>query len=225
MRIKRDIILMFSSITAVFIVLQTVFAVVCSRETTMESSMDYWFSNVFRDKIYVFILIPIYFLAASYVDRFFSISTIVRINDRKKSIWIGFKYKLEIAFILVSEWFIMVAILSIILFDMTQKNITNYILGYFCYLLGLIASVTTVEIFKRSEVKLLNSNPYFFTNALIIFEITVLVPTLSMNTPFKYPIFFCWVFDWNMRGIVALTLIESALAVYLFKVSSGKDII
>ena len=195
MKIKRDIVLMFSNITAIFIVIQSIFAVVCSKETTMISKMEYWYANVFRDILYPFMIIPFYFFVASYIDKFFSISTIVRINNRKKSMWIRLVYKIGVAFVIVSDYFILFLIMSIFFFDVAKENIKNCLFGYLCYILGLAISITFVEIIKRSEVKLLSSSPYFFVNLFMVFEITILVPTLVMNTSFKYPILFYWVFN------------------------------
>ena len=223
MRVKKDIILMFSNITVIFAAIQLVFALV-SKSIDFDSK-EFWFSNIFRDAIYVFIMIPVYFLTASYIDKFFSVFSVVRINNIKKSIFLSLKYKIGVAFVLVSEWFAFISILSVIFFDITKEDLLHCIFGFFCYILGFISSVIFAEIFKRSEIRMLKSNPYFFTNLIIALEILVLVPELSRSTPFELPIIFCWVFYWDMRGIIALLLIDSVLAVYLFNVSSKKDII
>lgn len=223
MKVKRDIILIFSSITVFFLALQIVFVLVC--KSVDHENLDFWFSNIFRDSVYVFIMAPIYLLVASYIDKFFSIFSVVRINDRKKSILLSLEYKVGAAFVIVCEWFAFVLLLSSVFYDITKEDITKCVFGFFCYFLGFTVSAAAAEIFKRSEVKFLKSSPYFLTNGLIAFESVALIPSLFRNTPFEFPILFYWVFYWDMRGIIALLLINSLVAVYLFKVSSKKDMI
>ena len=125
MRVKKDIILMFSNITVIFAAIQLVFALV-SKSIDFDSK-EFWFSNIFRDAIYVFIMIPVYFLTASYIDKFFSVFSVVRINNIKKSIFLSLKYKIGVAFVLVSEWFAFISILSVI-FSILLKKI--YYIAY-----------------------------------------------------------------------------------------------
>lgn len=219
MNIKKIIFPLTTAISACLLSTLLLLAILSTNESI-------WFANVFLDKVYVFELVPLYLIGIAYINRQMTIPTIIRIGKRRKALSISLSWKWGFAFAYLCIWFIFVNLITSIKFVyIYQKSVFDIIIIFFRYFLGLIMISIIAEIFSRSQNKHLAGNSYFYTNLILALEVLAIVPEIRTNTHFKPSFVFSWIFSEDIWGFVALMTIITMLLVYLFKVSSQKDML
>lgn len=223
MSVKKQISLIFGGVAVTFAVLTVVMGAFSPSESA-------WIVNVFRDKVLVFIIVPVFLLISAYADGFFKIPAIVRMQNRRKSVQMNFIYKSVIAFVEMTIYFVLFIIVSIIYYrGIVGKTPLEVLFLYILYILNLILAAVVTEIFKHSEKRGLNISPYMLTYVIVIAEDMIIIPTVKNSFDFlglgEMFLFFSWVFDGSIKGIIIMTVFVTVCTAYLFKVSSRKDII
>lgn len=185
-----------------------------------------WFSNLFMDKIFVFVLVPLYMRGVMLFDNYSMMPVMTRMNCRKTAMLEIIKTRYVSAILFLSIWFSILLLISAIFFADNQGtslfDITNH---FFRYLLGFLMINNVLLIFELSKVRIVSVNPYILTYLFMALELLVLCPQIQRNTMLEFHFVFSWIFYGGGYGYIALTLLIVCTFMYLFKISIRRDIL
>lgn len=216
MNIKAKIVSSFIIIVLCFL------GILTSLTITMKDPIG-WCVNVFSDKTYVLRLTPLYLFFTSYIDKYFLISRMIRIGDRKKALLTSLTMKIIFAFLYLSLWFILVIGFTWIKFP---SNYELSFLGiFFKFFIGYAMLILFSEIFKRSSGDYISKMAHLNSYLILLIEVFVIKGQISMHSHYHFNFIFTWFFYDSFWSFLAITIIITMLLTYLFKVSIEKDIL
>lgn len=185
-----------------------------------------WFANIFFDKLYVFEIVPLCLIGMAHVDRLMTTPAFIRLGSREKALIISIGCKCGFVFVYLCVWFIMINIITSIKFTyIYEKSFLDIVGTFFRYFLGLIILGIVVEIFSRSNNKMVSNNSYICAILCLALEVIVIIPEVRANTHYNPFFVFSWIFNEGIEGYIALIIITLFLVAYLFGISKKKDIL
>lgn len=185
-----------------------------------------WFGRVFSDSFYIFQLAAIFIFGIVLIDQHYSVSIIIRIGSREKATFEQLIFKYTFAFIYLNVWFMLIVLLTTLMFEAPYIYDISAILNrYIHYLLGLLILTNLAEIFKRSSFRALRFSPITLSYLIMLVEVCVIVPLIISLNIRHISFVYGWVFNENVISYIALFITFVVSLYYLIRFSSKKDIL
>lgn len=207
---------------SVFLLFLSIFFSLCMFD--MEVSL--WFSNLFLDKLFIFVLVPLYLFGCLFIEKHMMISAIVRYEDRTKAELCRLKRLYGFTVVFVCIWFSLLMFFTTIKYGGMHGSVIREIYTcFFQYLVGFLLLCNFILILKRVGNYAISSNAHLFVYCYMILEVMVLVPEIEMHTSFSPKFLFSWIFASEAYSSVILIAGVLFSLLYYFKVSMRKDMI
>lgn len=184
---------------------------------------SYWFANVFHDKSFLFIWIPLFLFGDHIIDNSISGVQIIRMNNRKEAMTFMILQKVLHAFVLITVWYIFIMIISMISYGNVSTMTLQEILGlYVKYLVGMVLLSNLVILFRRLLSKKTREIAYILVYCFAVVEITA-IAELNILIPGRIYFCFSWIFSVYDFAIYILIAIDIILIAMNVQISSKKD--
>ncbi len=219
MSYRKSILILFGIISFYFISIISIILLFVDEQLA-------WNVHLFTDKMFVFILAPLYLIGLVFAEKHMTITKILRIGSRKKAMLILIYYKIAFTVFFCFLWFVFVNVFAIVKFGgVYQKNSLDILELFIRYSLGLFLLGILSEVFKKSENSFLSSSPYLGVYLVLDLEVLVIVRQLSQHSGLPNHIFFTWIFCNEITSYILLSLFIIICIVYLFRYGLKKDIL
>lgn len=209
---------------AVFVILYFVF--ILSGVSVFSTTQTNWLSNAFFDKVFLFLLTPVFAFIASSIGESGSTTFYIRTRSRTRGLAMLLKQQYLVSIVYVTLWILTVCIFLIFRFgNISPAILSNICRIYFRYILGYVIFINLSTIFSKVKFKQLSTAPYSCSYLLLVAEILVFYPTVDKmpNIP-NISLLFSWIFSSNPFAALFLVAIVSITYFVIFQFSSLKDI-
>lgn len=215
---KRTIV-RFGIITGIcFLAVLLIVSAVCPQE-------EAWFANILCDRIYVFILIPLYMLMIQYLDISRLPSAAVRIGNRRRGMIIALALEYAVALLYICIWFFLLLMFTMMKFPVYKMTVVSILDSLLRYLLGLVMAADIAFMFRCSSNPFLSAMAGICPVLLCVLDVMVIHPKLLRNISKNIGFLFSWVYQEGVSGYLGAIVVLLLLHVYLLKVSVNKDIV
>lgn len=207
---------------SVFLLFLSIFLGLCM----FDVEADIWFSNLFLDKLFVFLLVPLYLFGCFIIENHMTVPTIIRYKNRTKVELCRLKRLYEFTIVFLTVWFSLLMFFTVIKYGGMDGSIIREIYGYFFrYLFGFFLLCNCILIVKRVENHAVSNNSHLFVYCYMVLEIIVLAPEIDMHTRFSPKFLFSWIFASEAYSSIILIVGVLFSLLYYFKISMRKDMI
>ena len=167
----------------------------------------YWLSNVFHDKTFIYILLPIYLFGNFFIDSSVSIIQITKMKTRKAAIFFTLIQQILYAFIFITICFVLISVFTLLRFGkMTEMGLVEILISYLTYLEEILLISNAALMFRKSKIKRWQELAYVVTYGLVVLEVTM-ISELNMLLPIDINLCFSWIFSrYEFAPIVLLVL-------------------
>ncbi len=212
----------FSKMAIIFVA-QLFLVLLISCVTTAEEG---WFANIFRDRVFVFLLIPIYLYGSAVLKQYINVQKMVRIGARQSVLWIEICQQYLYTICFLGSWFLMILVASIVKYAPIETYSIWEIWNIFLrYCLGCCLLCNVLLIFEYSEKKNIKANAYLISYIIFALDVIVIYPESLIHTPFKILIIFSWILYGGEMGYIALIIWLCITLGYLQIWNKKRDII
>lgn len=181
--------------------------------------------NLFYDRLFTFILIPLYLYGAANVDVDINYLVVLRIGSRKNGMIKRLKFQYGYGLLFWIMWFSVIAMFSFLFFGTLENFVSiKYAVIFLKYYIGSVMISNLLLILNSSNSKFLSENSYIIIYLLFIIEVLVIVSEVKMQTPIEVFLFFSWIIYGEYVGVLVLFVYSMLLLRYIFKISIRKDI-
>lgn len=190
----------------------------------MSPNQAYWIANVFHDKMFLFILLPIYLLVNFIIEKSVSIVQITKMKTRERAIlFVGIQQVLNL-FLLVTTWFLIITVFTILQFGkITEISLSELLISYITYCEEMLLVSSVVIILRKSNKRNLQEFSYVITYGMVVLENT-LVPELNMLLPIDVYLCFSWIFSRYSFAPIVLLFLNAMFVMIIIRKSSYEDI-
>lgn len=189
---------------------------------SVSPDQTYWIANVFHDKTFLYIWLPIYLIGNYVIDNSVSIVQMTRMKTRRDAMGFLMIQQFLHALFCVTIWFVVITILSIVKFNgISVMRITEVLNWCLKYMGEIILISNAIIILRRSNKKQLREFAYVITYCLVLIENT-LVSEFNMVSPRNMYVCFSWMFSDYYFAFVVLLLLD-ILTVNIVLLKSAKE--
>lgn len=158
---------------------------------------DVWFSNLFFDKLVVFLLTPPFMLGALLIDMTMTRATITRTKSRIHALRFQMLQQYVWGFVYLTAWFILLLFFSPAKFGgvFSGRDAVQIVSAYGRFLLGFWIMTDACVLLKKSNLRLLKSASYILVYAFYMLEVLSIVPELGRQLGTHVKLLFSWMFE------------------------------
>lgn len=185
-----------------------------------------WLSNTFFDKVFLFLLTPIFAFIASSIGESGNTTFYIRTRSRTRGIAILLKQQYIVSIVYVTLWILIICVFLIFRFgNISPAILSNLCKFYFRYILGYVIFINLSTMFSRTQSKQLSTAPYACSYLLLVAEILVFYPTVDKmpNLP-NISLVYSWIFSSNPFAALFLIMFVVITTFIIFQYYSQKDI-
>ena len=164
--------------------------------TMFTDGQSTWFSNLFFDKLVVFLLTPPFLVGALLIDRSMMPVTIIRTKGRIHALILQLLQQYFLGFVYLTVWFILIIFFSLFKFGGVFSGADAiYLLSWYVrFLLGFLIMVNGSVILKKSNNKLMKSASYIMVYLIFVLEVLTIIPELDQQFGIEINLVFSWMF-------------------------------
>lgn len=165
-----------------------------------------WFSNLFFDKLVVFLLTPPFLLGTLLVERTITPTVITRTPNRIYALFLELVQQYFLGFIYLTVWFILLMLFSLMKFGgvFSGEDTIQILLWYVRFLLGFTIMINCTVLLKKSNIKLFASASSMIVYLLFAVEVLAVVPELDKQLGIETNLVFSWMFYDSAAGLAAM---------------------
>lgn len=165
-----------------------------------------WFSNLFFDKLVVFLLTPPFMFGVLLIEKSITSVTVIRTKGRIHALLIQLIQQYLFGFLYLTIWFILLILFSLIKFGgiFTGSDAISILQWYFRFQLGFMILINVSALFKKSNIKLFTSASYILTYVLFALELLAVIPELDKQLGIEINLVFSWMFYDSAVGLAAM---------------------
>lgn len=185
-----------------------------------------WFSNLFFDKLVVFLLTPPFLLGTLLIERTITPTVIVRTKNRTHALLLELMQQYFLGFIYLTVWFILLILFSLIKFGgiFSGWDAAQIFLWYIRFLMGFLLMINAAALLKRSNIKLFTSASSVIVYLFFALEVIAVIPELDKQLGLEINLIFSWMFYDGTIGLVAMSAWMLALTGGLFAAAKREEI-
>ncbi len=194
--------------------------------TMFTDGQSTWFSNLFFDKLVVFLLTPPFLFGALLIDRSMMPVTIIRTKGRIPALILQLLQQYFLGFVYLTVWFILIIFFSLFKFGGVFSGADAiYLLSWYVrFLLGFLIMVNGSVILKKSKNKLMKSASYIMVYLIFVLEVLTIIPELDQQFGIEINLVFSWMFCNGTMWVIAMPVILIILTGTLLVVTQNEDI-
>ena len=164
-----------------------------------------WFSNLFFDKLVVFLLTPPFLLGTLLLELV-------------QKYFLGFLY--------LTTWFILLVLFSLIKFGgiFSGGDAARILLWYIRFLLGFLIMINASALLKKSNIKLFTSASNVIVYLLFALEVIAVIPELDKQLGIEINLIFSWMFYDSTVGLAVMSALLLALTGGLFATAKREEL-
>ena len=185
-----------------------------------------WFSNLFFDKLVVFLLTPPFLLGTLLIERTITPAVIVRTKNRTHALLLELVQQYFLGFIYLTVWFILLVLFSLIKFGgiFSGEDAAQIFLWYIRFLMGFLLMINAAALLKRSNIKLFTSASSVIVYLFFALEVIAVIPELDKQLGLEINLIFSWMFYDGAVGLVAMSAWMFALTGGLFAAAKREEL-
>ena len=185
-----------------------------------------WFSNLFFDKLVVFLLTPPFLLGTLLIERTITPTVIIRTKNRTQALLLELVQKYFLGFLYLTTWFILLVLFSLIKFGgiFSSGDAARILLWYIRFLLGFLIMINFSALLKKSNIKLLTSASSVIVYLLFALEVIAVVPELDKQLGIEINLIFSWMFYDSTVGLAVMSALLLALTSGLFATTKREEL-
>ena len=185
-----------------------------------------WFSNLFFDKLVVFLLTPPFLLGTLLIERTITPAVIVRTKNRTHALLLELVQQYFLGFIYLTVWFILLVLFSLIKFGgiFSGEDAAQIFLWYIRFLMGFLLMINAAALLKRSNIKLSTSASSVIVYLFFSLEVIAVIPELDKQLGLEINLIFSWMFYDGAVGLVAMSAWMFALTGGLFAAAKREEL-
>lgn len=166
-----------------------------------------WFSNLFFDKLVVFLLTPPFLLGTLLVERTITPTVITRTPNRLYALFLELVQQYFLGFIYLTVWFILLVLFSLIKFGgiFSGEDAAKILQWYVRFLLGFMIMINCSVLLKKSNITLFASASSVIVYLFFAVEVLAIVPELDKQLGIEINLVFSWMFYDGTVGFVAMS--------------------
>lgn len=190
------------------------------------SGQSMWFSNLFFDKLVVFLLTPPFILGILLIERSMAPALITRTKSRKHALQLQLVQQCIWGVVYLTIWFTLLITFSLIKFGGVFSNADAVCIlsWYGRFLLGDLIIITGAALLKKSNIWLLKSGSYVLIYLLFALEVLAVIPELDQQLGIEIKLVFSWMFYESIASFAAMMLILVVLTGLLIIAMRREDI-
>ena len=190
------------------------------------NSQSLWFSNLFFDKLIVFLLIPPFMFGTILVEKSMTPTLIVRTKNRNHALHLQLIQQCVLGVVYLTIWFTLLITFSLIKFGGVVSNTDAVcILAWFGrLLLGYLIIIIGTALLKKSNIWLLKSAAYVLIYLLLTLEVLAVIPEMDQQFGIEINFVFSWMFYESVTSFAAMLVILVVLTGLLMIVVLKEDI-
>lgn len=185
-----------------------------------------WFSNIFFDKLVVFLLTPPFMVGLLLIEKSVTPVVLTRTKSRIYALLFQLIQQYFLAFVYLSVWFVLVILFSLLKFrgGITELNASDLLQWYFRFLFGFIILTNGAVLLKKSGVKALASASYILVYLFFALEILTVIPELDQQLGVEINLIFSWMFYDGAMGLAVMLILIVGLTAAILLVNKREDI-
>lgn len=185
-----------------------------------------WFSNIFFDKLVVFLLTPPFMVGLLLIEKSVMPVVVTRTKSRTYALLFQLIQQYFLAFVYLSVWFVLLIFFSLFKFggSITEVNVSDLLQWYFRFLFGFIILADGAVLLKKSNIKALASASYVLIYLFFALEILTIIPELDQQVGVEINLVFSWMFYDGTMGLVVMPLLIMVLTGAILLLNQREDI-
>lgn len=185
-----------------------------------------WFSNLFFDKLVVFLLTPPFLLGTLLIERTITPTVMIRTKNRTHALLLELIQKYFLGFLYLTAWFILLTLFSLVKFGgiFSGRDAARILLWYTRFLLGFLIMINASVLLKKSNIKLLISASNVVVYLFFALEVIAVIPELDKQLGIEINLIFSWMFYDGAVGLAVMLAILLALTGGLFVAAKREEL-
>lgn len=185
-----------------------------------------WFSNLFFDKLVVFLLTPPFLLGTFLVEKTITPTVITRTKNRAHALLLELVQQYFLGFFYLTVWFILLVLFSLIKFGgiFSGEDAARILLWYVRFLLGFILMINCSVLLKKSNFKLFASASSMIVYLFFSVEVLAVVPELDKQLGIEINLVFSWMFYDGAGGLAVMFALWFVLTGGLLVVTKKEEL-
>ena len=185
-----------------------------------------WFSNLFFDKLVVFLLTPPFLLGTLLIERTITPTVIIRTKNRTHALLLELVQKYFLGFLYLTTWFILLVLFSLIKFGgiFSGGDAARILLWYIRFLLGFLIMINASALLKKSNIKLFTSASNVIVYLFFALEVIAVIPELDKQLGIEINLIFSWMFYDSTVGLAVMSALLLALTGGLFATAKREEL-
>lgn len=208
------------------IAILTYFVIILTCISTFATTQNDWISNVFFDKVFLFLLTPIFAFIISFIGKSGNTTFFIRVGTKTHGIALLLIQQYIVALIYLTLWTISVCVFLLSIFGEISTIILGDILRiYLRYIWGYLIYINVSSMFSRVSSKQISSSPFACSYLLLVAEILVIYPTIDkMASVPNISLVYSWMFSSNPFATPILIVLVITTSLMNFYGYTCKDI-